>query len=246
MDKDLVKVWNDDGAREIVKIAMDLIQKHVEVYIDHTSHMTEGVLLAIDEGGKPMVEGDSGNDVIDGKDSDREVDKFELDDRDKETDEDKGDDDNYEENDNYDGDDLDAEYDTDKLESDIASEEDYDCYALTMAAINGEDISIKPVSKRFQPHEMGRDFKFEVGMDFDSINQFKASIKEYANMHGFGLKFKKNDNVRCRVICQDSCEWMAYVSKVGGSTKYSMKTYNGKHTCAWSGGGNLATSKWIA
>ncbi|KAG4943535.1 hypothetical protein JHK85_048181 [Glycine max] len=241
LDKDLVKVWNDDGAREIVKIAMDLIQKHVEVYIDHTSHMTEGVLLAIDEGGKPMVEGDSGNDVIDGKDSDREVDKFELDDRDKETDEDKGDDDNYEENDNYDGDDLDAEYDTDKLESDIASEEDYDCYALTMAAINGEDISIKPVSRRFQPHEMGRDFKFEVGMDFDSINQFKASIKEYANMHGFGLKFKKNDNVRCRVICQDSCEWMAYVSKVGGSTIYSMKTYNGKHTCAWSGGGNLAT-----
>ena len=211
LDKDLVKVWNDDGAREIVKIAMDLIQKHVEVYIDHTSHMTEGVLLAIDEGGKPMVEGDSGNDVIDGKDSDREVDKFELDDRDKETDEDKGDDDNYEENDNYDGDDLDAEYDTDKLGSDIASEEDYDCYALTMAAINGEDISIKPVSRRFQPHEMGRDFKFEVGMDFDSINQFKASIKEYANMHGFGLKFKKNEcnryykyNEKLRKMCKIS------------------------------------------
>jgi len=246
LDKDLVKVWNDDGARKIVKIVMDLIQKHVEVYIDHTSHMTEGVLLTIDEGGKPIVEGDLGNDVIDGKDSDGKVDKVDLDDRDKETDEDKGDDDNYDENDSDDEDDLDAKYDTDKLESNIASEEDDDYYALTIAPINGKDISIKPVSKRFQPHEMGRDFNFEVGMEFDSISQFKAVIKEYANLHGFGVKFKKNDNVRCRVICQDGCQWVAYVSKVGGSTTYSMKTYNEKHTCARSSGGKLASSKWIA
>ena len=179
---------------------MDLFQKHVEVYIDHTSHMTKGVLLTVDEGGKPMVEGDLGNDAIDGKDSDREVVMIDLDDRDKETDEDKGDDDNYEENDSDNGDGLDAKYDTDKLEFDITSEEDDDCYALPMAPINGEDISIEPVSKRFQPHEMGRDFNFEVGMKFDSISQFKAAIKEYVNLHGFGVKFKKNDNVRCRVI----------------------------------------------
>ncbi|KAG4962930.1 hypothetical protein JHK82_039609 [Glycine max] len=93
---------------------------------------------------------------------------------------------------------------------------------------------------------MGRDFNFEVGMEFDSISQFKAVIKEYANLHGFGVKFKKNDNVRCRVICQDGCQWVAYVSKVGGSTTYSMKTYNEKHTCARSSGGKLASSKWIA
>ncbi|KAG5052215.1 hypothetical protein JHK87_004413 [Glycine soja] len=130
-----------------------------------------------------MVEGDLGNDVIDGIDSDAEVDMVDLDDRDKETDDDKGDNDNYEENDS---DDLDAEYDIDKLEYDIASEEDDDCYALSMAQINGEDISIEPVSKRFQPHEMGRDFNFEVGMEFDSISQFKEAIKEYANLHGFG------------------------------------------------------------
>ena len=135
-----------------------MIQKHVEVYIDHTSHMTEGVLLTIDEGGKPVVEGDLGNDVIDGKNSDGEVDMADLDDRDKETDEDKGDDDNYEEKDSDDGDDLDVEYDTDKLEFDIASEEDDDCYVLPMTPINGKDISIEPVSKRFQPHEMGRYF----------------------------------------------------------------------------------------
>ena len=84
------------------------------------------------------------------------------------------------------GDGLDAKYDTDKLEFDITSEEDDDCYALPMAPINGEDISIEPVSKRFQPHEMGRDFNFEVGMEFDSISQFKEAIKEYANLHGFG------------------------------------------------------------
>ena len=60
------------------------------------------------------------------------------------------------------------------------------------------------------------DILIEVGMEFDSISQFKVAIKEYANLHGFGVKFKKNDNVRCRVICQDGCEWVAYVSKVGG------------------------------
>ncbi|KAG5133949.1 hypothetical protein JHK82_025137 [Glycine max] len=83
-------------------------------------------------------------------------------------------------------------------------------------------------------------------MEFDSISQFKVAIKEYANLHGFGVKFKKNDNVRCRVICQDGCEWVAYVSKVGGSTTYSIKTYNEKHTCARFGGGKLTSSKWIA
>jgi len=51
LDKDLIKVLNDDGTRKIVKTAMDLIQKHVEVYINHTSHMTEVILLTIDEGG---------------------------------------------------------------------------------------------------------------------------------------------------------------------------------------------------
>lgn len=57
---------------------------------------------------------------------------------------------------------------------------------------------------------------------------------------------KKNDKVRCKVVCRDGCEWTCFVSKVGGSLTYRLKTLVGVHTCGRTYKGRMATSRWIA
>ncbi|XP_028791136.1 uncharacterized protein LOC114747018 [Neltuma alba] len=100
---------------------------------------------------------------------------------------------------------------------------------------------------RYNPVEMCKEFKFVLGMEFTSIGQFKDAIREYALLHGYEIKFVKNDKVRCRVKCAHvECKWLMFVSQMRGELTYRLKTLHSKHTCGVSLKGKNASYKWIA
>ncbi|RYR65191.1 hypothetical protein Ahy_A03g011160 isoform B [Arachis hypogaea] len=49
--------------------------------------------------------------------------------------------------------------------------------------------------------EMCREYEFKVGLEFKSLFQFKDAIKELFLLNGKDIRYKKNDKLRCRVIC---------------------------------------------
>ncbi|WOL13279.1 hypothetical protein Cni_G22048 [Canna indica] len=49
---------------------------------------------------------------------------------------------------------------------------------------------------KYNPTDMGMNFRFKLGMQFASTGEFKDVIKKYTGLHGFGLKYKKNDKLR--------------------------------------------------
>nr|KYP37207.1 hypothetical protein KK1_041613 [Cajanus cajan]KYP37210.1 hypothetical protein KK1_041616 [Cajanus cajan] len=53
---------------------------------------------------------------------------------------------------------------------------------------------------------MCKDYKFEVGMEFSSLQDFKDAIKEHSVLNGRQVKFLKNDKRRVRVVCKQGCD----------------------------------------
>ncbi|KAJ1415929.1 Transposase, MuDR, plant [Sesbania bispinosa] len=93
---------------------------------------------------------------------------------------------------------------------------------------------------------MCRQFKFKLGMEFSSLKEFKDAILEHSVLNGREIIFEKNDKVRARVRCSQTCDFVALVSKVGGSSTYRMKTLNSTHTCGRVLNNKNAKSKWVA
>ncbi|KAJ1437090.1 Zinc finger, CCHC-type superfamily [Sesbania bispinosa] len=63
---------------------------------------------------------------------------------------------------------------------------------------------------------------------------------------GMEIKFEKNDKIRCRVRCKQECDFLALVSKVGGSATYRVKTLVDNHTCGRVFNNKNGKSKWVA
>ncbi|RYR77388.1 hypothetical protein Ahy_A01g001820 [Arachis hypogaea] len=93
------------------------------------------------------------------------------------------------------------------------------------------------------------------GYEIDDIDSYEGDSDDMIKKRGSlntmrDIRFqKKNDKVRCRVVCKGrkgKCKWVCFASKVGGSDCFRIKTLNGKHTCGRIYSGRLASSSWIS
>ena len=110
--------------------------------------------------------------------------------------------------------DMDATYSTNELQSDVECE--------------GEEVQKYPM---FTANDVGRDFKFCLGMEFCSLKEFKQALKEYSVLNGREVVFLKSDDVRVRAICKKKCGFLILCSKVGGSHTFRVKTLVDSHSC---------------
>ena len=93
---------------------------------------------------------------------------------------------------------------------------------------------------------MCKNFKFKLGMEFSSLQQFKDAILEHSVLNGRQIQFVKNDLVRVRVTCKAKCGFMVLVSQVGSDRTYRVKTLIAKHTYGKVFDNKNANSKWVA
>lgn len=101
---------------------------------------------------------------------------------------------------------------------------------------------------QFRPEDMRPEFKFRVGMEFTSLQQFKEAAKDHATLTGRGITFPKNDFDRVRAVCKkkDQCPFVMLCSKVGGKQTFAIKTLIAPHTCGRVFNNKSATSSWVA
>ena len=85
-----------------------------------------------------------------------------------------------------------------RKENDLGMLYDYESEEIEEVDVEG----LKHI--KYNPLEMCKGFKFTLGMDFTSTEQFRNAAREYALLNGYEVKFAKNDKVRCRVIGQRS------------------------------------------
>lgn len=68
---------------------------------------------------------------------------------------------------------------------------------------NEDSCEDNPVLIRFNKEEpMINDFTCMVEMEFSSLKKFNKAILEYTVLNGREVRFSKNDNMRCRVVCK--------------------------------------------
>jgi len=84
---------------------------------------------------------------------------------------------------------------------------------------------------QFRKEQLNKDFKFKLGMEFNSLAEFKEAIIEWNVLNGYELKMPKNESYRLRVLCREECGYKALCSVVGNRRTYQIKTYCGDHTC---------------
>lgn len=101
---------------------------------------------------------------------------------------------------------------------------------------------------QFRKEELDKRFKFKLGMEFKSLEEFKKAILKYSVLHGREVVFAKNDKVRVRAVCKckGNCDFVALVSRVGKSHTHRMRTLVDKHTCGRVFANKNAKAKWVA
>ncbi|GAU09980.1 hypothetical protein TSUD_391720 [Trifolium subterraneum] len=130
---------------------------------------------------------------------------------------------------------ADDEYETEELDS--ASDDD------------GEGASDKIVRyAKFKEEDMCKGFKFYVGMEFSSLDQFKKAVLKKNVLIGRQIKFAKNDANRVRAVCKskDTCSYSVFVSRVGRTHTFRVKSLTQKHDCVRVFDNKSAKSEWIA
>lgn len=115
---------------------------------------------------------------------------------------------------------------------------DYESEEL-LSGVGSSESENENEGERVPPHTMYRlvktaeNIKFEEGMVFTSLAQFKEAVTEYAVAGGYGIKFAKNDKERVRAICdkETECPFTLLVSKVPRQITFQIKTCVMEHNC---------------
>jgi len=81
--------------------------------------------------------------------------------------------------------------------------------------------------------EITKDFKFSVGMEFTSRQQFKGVVREHNELNGRKIKFAKSDKRRVKAVCKfnQKCGYNVYVSIVRSTETFRVTSLCPNHTC---------------
>ncbi|XP_058751316.1 uncharacterized protein LOC131624382 [Vicia villosa] len=129
--------------------------------------------------------------------------------------------------------------------------EDEDEYEYVTDELDNSDPDLSDEDKvhkleNFKKEHFNKNFKFEWGMEFNSLDEFREAIREWSVLNGREIKFVKNESYRVRVECRAKCGFLILCSKVGHKHTFAIKTIFNKHTCARVLDNRSASSRWVA
>lgn len=84
---------------------------------------------------------------------------------------------------------------------------------VTMSDSNESHGTVRK-SLQYRLEDMMEDFKFKVGMEFTSLQQFKYASLEHSVLNGRQITFKKNDSARVRVVCKRKCDFLRCATRL--------------------------------
>nr|XP_025635544.1 uncharacterized protein LOC112729586 [Arachis hypogaea] len=88
--------------------------------------------------------------------------------------------------------------------------------------------------------------RLEVGMEFESLEQFKRAVRKFNINLGRSIFFPRVDSTRVKVLCWDeNCPWQIYFAKRNYPLSYQVKTFVNEHTCCRVVHNRSANGKWV-
>ncbi|XP_016206867.1 uncharacterized protein LOC107647289 [Arachis ipaensis] len=99
----------------------------------------------------------------------------------------------------------------------------------------------------FQGGQRFGELRLQVGMKFNTKQEFKDAVREFTIQVGRGIKFVKNDNTRCRAVCQvEECSWIVYASRDHEDCCWQIKTFYDDYTCPRENSNRATNRTWLA
>ncbi|KAL3529672.1 hypothetical protein ACH5RR_008994 [Cinchona calisaya] len=99
---------------------------------------------------------------------------------------------------------------------------------------SSSDEEVRPTSRfvLFRPETDMQDPNLYIGLQFSSKNEFKEAVENHAVKWGKEFRWKKNDSIRMRAVCQaNNCSWFVFASKMADSDIFVIKTMGPPHQC---------------
>ncbi|KAL4357575.1 hypothetical protein AHAS_Ahas09G0200400 [Arachis hypogaea] len=91
----------------------------------------------------------------------------------------------------------------------------------------------------------------QVGMKFNTKQEFMEAVRDFTIQKGRQIKFRKNERYRARTVCkwkneEVKCPLVAYASKDHEEICWQLKTFNNEHKCPRKNKIRIANKKWLA
>ncbi|KAK5836587.1 hypothetical protein PVK06_012381 [Gossypium arboreum] len=113
-------------------------------------------------------------------------------------------------------------------ETNYIRSDDVGCYDLDS---NGELVCRK--NRKIFFNECSVKPRFEIGMIFESPNQFKEALAAYVVHHRYDFKLARNEKFRTRAKWKAQwCLWMIHIAKDNEDRCFKVKTFDSEHTCS--------------
>jgi hypothetical protein len=128
----------------------------------------------------------------------------------------------------------------------VEAVDDYFSEELDSSDPDDSDHEPWPRYEKFRKEQLNKDYEFRLGMEFNSLKEFKDAIREWNVLNGHEISFEKNESYRVRTVCKEDavkkgdkrhkgekkkCGYLCLCSKVGNRHTYQIKTYVKDHTC---------------
>ncbi|XP_074365144.1 uncharacterized protein LOC141706232 [Apium graveolens] len=136
-----------------------------------------------------------------------------------------------------------SEYASDELRSDSSSSEDEN---HKIGYVGPPNPKIKKRKRNSVKYGQKSDtIKWEVGMKFASMAEFRDAVRQYGVMERRGVQFIINDAQRCQVSCEAECKFYIWCSKDKDSDNCTIKTLFDEHNCSKPYTNKLASVKYL-
>ncbi|CAL5402006.1 unnamed protein product [Camellia sinensis] len=112
-----------------------------------------------------------------------------------------------------------------------------------LTSVGSIDENHSKVAQQWQNNITG------VGQRFNSVHEFRETLRKYAIANQFAFKYKKNDSHRVTVKCKaEGCPWRIHASRLSTTQLICIKKMNATHTCEGAAvtTGYQATRSWVA
>lgn len=122
--------------------------------------------------------------------------------------------------------------------------------------VNSDDLDTPPGSEvdeenvrkfpKFNQPENGDEVRFELGLKFNTKEQVKNAVKDFAMETKKNLYFKKNDGKRIIVRCEPECPFYMRISKRTSNEYWQLVSFTDDHTCHRRAKNRQAKTEWLA
>ncbi|XP_072066824.1 uncharacterized protein [Arachis hypogaea] len=132
-----------------------------------------------------------------------------------------------------------------EVDSDIDKPYQYELEAFK-SRISSDDEVRKPKFHEFDDDTSYGEVDFEVGEIFDTMAQFKKSLKDMFVFEGKELEYIKNEKHKVRAKCAEKgCSWLILTSWNSQELCFQVKTYVKEHTCGKNLTSNMESRSWV-